>query len=185
MTGIEKVFATNCRIICGTAALLLTMPAIARQPRAALDETSAHLENVDCAVPSHKLGPLHSLNPWFRADYSFGSGDSNSTYSTHGTLFQVLPTPRPYARFAFYNMMNNEDSYGTSMFRLPRSLVVRSELHVLRLASAQDPWYGGGGTFQPKTFGYTGRTSGGNRSLANVWDVSLDVALRYGLSVTT
>jgi hypothetical protein len=52
------------------------------------------------------------------------------------------------------------------------------------LAKAQDLWYSGGGAFQPKTFGYTGRTSNGNRSLADVWDVSLDVPLRYGFSVT-
>lgn len=128
---------------------------------------------------------IHILNPWFAAGYSFGSGDSSPTDGRHGTFFQVLPTPRPYARFPFYNMMNNEDFYGISVFRLPHSLVVRSELHSLRLASAQDLWYTGGGAFQPKTFGYTGRPSGGNRSLANVWDVSLDVPLWYGFSLTT
>ena len=136
MTGIEKVFGTNCRIICGTAVLLLT----------------------GAFVGEHGSKPvIHFLNPWFRAGYSFGSGDSNSTDGTQGTFFQLLPTPRPYARFPFYNMMNNEDFYETSMFRLPRSLVMRSELHVLRLASAQALWYGGGGAFHPKT--YSGRSS--------------------------
>jgi len=125
------------------------------------------------------------FNPWFSAGYSFGSGDSNPTGNRHGTFFQVLPTPRPYARFPFYNMMNNEDFYGTAVFRLPRSVAVRSEVHALRLANAQDLWYGGGGAFQPHTFGYTGRANGGNRSLANVWDVSLDLPLRYGFSITT
>src|SRR6266404_1177167 len=125
------------------------------------------------------------FNPWFSAGYSFGSGDSNPIDNHHGTFFQVLPTPRPYARFPFYNMMNNEDFYGTAVFRLPRSVAVRSEVHALRLANAQDLWYGGGGAFQPHTFGYTGRASGGNRSLANVWDVSLDLPLRYGFSITT
>jgi len=128
---------------------------------------------------------LGKLNPWFRAGYSFGSGDSNSTDGTHGTFFQVLPTPRPYARFPFYNMMNNEDFFGSATFRLPRSFVFRSELHALRLANANDLWYGGGGAFQPHTFGYTGRASGGARSLANVWDVSMDVPLRYGFTLTT
>ncbi len=128
---------------------------------------------------------VHVLNPWLSAGYSYGSGDGNPNDNRHSTFFQVLPTPRPYARFPFYNMMNNEDFYGTAVFRLPRSLVVRSEVHALRLASSQDLWYGGGGAFQPHTFGYTGRTSGGNRSLANVWDVSLDCPLRYGLSITT
>lgn len=125
------------------------------------------------------------IDPWFSAGYSFGSGDSNPNDSTHGTFFQVLPTPRPYARFPFYNMMNNEDFYGSAVFRLPHALAVRSELHALRLADSHDLWYGGGGAFQPQTFGYTGRASNGNRSLANVWDISLDCPLRYGFSLTT
>jgi Alginate export len=128
---------------------------------------------------------FHRLNPWFRAGYSYGSGDNNPTDGRHGTFFQVLPTPRPYARFPFYNMMNNEDFFASATFRLPRSVVIKSELHALRLANAQDLWYGGGGAFQPQTFGYTGRASAGNRSLANVWDVSMDVPLRYGFSLTT
>jgi hypothetical protein len=127
---------------------------------------------------------FHILNPWLRAGYSFGSGDNNPTDAHHGTFFQVLPTPRPYARFPFYNMMNNEDFFGSATFRLPRKFVVKSELHSLRLANANDLWYGGGGAFQPHTFGYTGRASGGNRALANVWDVSMDVPLRYGFSLT-
>lgn len=128
---------------------------------------------------------IHFLNPWFRAGYSYGGGDSNSNDGRHATFFQVLPTPRPYARFPFYNMMNNEDFFGSATFRFPRALVIKSELHALRLADSNDLWYGGGGAFQPHTFGYTGRASGGNRSLANVWDVSMDVPLRYGFSVTT
>ena len=79
-------------------------------------------------------------------------------------------------------MENNEDFYGTASFRFPRSVLVRSELHALRLADSQDLWYSGGGAFQPSTFGYTGRASGGRRSLADVWDVSLDFPLRYGFS---
>lgn len=153
------------------------------------------VQNGSWGVETHRAGAFvgelgwqpanHFLNPWFRAGYSFGSGDSNFADNTHATFFQVLPTPRPYARFPFYNMMNNEDFYGISVFRLPHSLVVRSELHALRLASAQDLWYGGGGAFQPKTFGYMGRAGVSNRSLANVWDASLDVPLGYGFSLTT
>lgn len=128
--------------------------------------------------------PVRVLSPWLSAGYSYGSGDSNSNDTVHETFFQLLPTPRPYARFPFYNMMNNEDFYGTATFRLPHSLSVHSELHALRLASANDLWYAGGGAFQAATFGYTGRASGGARSLANVWDASLDIPLRFGFSVT-
>ena len=153
------------------------------------------VQNGSWGVQSHRAGafvgefgwqpPIRVLNPWFSAGYSFGSGDSNSSDNRHATFFQVLPTPRAYARFPFYNMENNEDFYGTAVFRFAHSLAVRSEVHALRLANAQDLWYGGGGAFQPRTFGYTGRASGGNRSLANIWDVSLDAPLRYGFSITT
>lgn len=128
--------------------------------------------------------PLHFLGPWLSAGYSYGSGDNNPNDNVHNTFFQLMPTPRPYARFPFYDMMNNEDFYGTATFRLPHSFALRSELHALRLASSQDLWYAGGGAFQSTTFGYTGRTSGGTRSLANVWDASLDMPLRYGFSIT-
>jgi len=128
--------------------------------------------------------PIQTAKPWFSAGYSFGSGDSDPTDNRHGTFFQLLPTPRLYARFPFYNMENNEDFYGTAAFRFPRSVIARSEVHALRLAGAQDLWYSGGGAFQPSTFGYTGRNSGGSRSLANVWDMSLDFPLRYGFSAT-
>jgi hypothetical protein len=129
--------------------------------------------------------PVPVINPWFSAGYSYGSGDSNPNDAVHGTFFQIMPTPRPYDRFPFYNMMNNEDFYGSAAFRLPHALAVRSELHALRLANANDLWYGGGGAFQSNTFGYTGRAGNGNRGLANVWEISLDIPLRYGFSVTT
>jgi hypothetical protein len=128
--------------------------------------------------------PVRIANPWFSLGYSFGSGDSNPADNTHGTFFQLESTPRLYARFPFYDMENNEDFYGTAEFHLPRSVLLRSEAHALRLANAQDLWYSGGGAYQAATFGYTGRTSGGNRSLVNVWDVSLDFPLRYGFSTT-
>jgi Alginate export len=129
--------------------------------------------------------PVSTIHPWFSGGYSFGSGDSNGNDDEHHTFFQLLTTPRVYARFPFYNMMNNEDFYGSAAFRLPHSLAVRSEVHALRLVSAQDFWYAGGGAFQPKTFGYIGRASGGDRSLANILDASLDIPLPYRFSVTT
>jgi hypothetical protein len=36
--------------------------------------------------------------PWLRAGYFVGSGDGNPTDGHHNTFFQVLPTPRIYAR---------------------------------------------------------------------------------------
>jgi len=128
--------------------------------------------------------PVKALKPWLSAGYSYGSGDGNAKDSHHGTFFQVLTTPRQYARFPFYNMMNNEDLYGTLNLRPVSKLGLRSEVHALRLASASDLWYLGGGAFQPQTFGYTGRPSNGNRGLANVCDLSADYPLTRYLAAT-
>ncbi len=43
------------------------------------------------------------LKPWIRGGYNYGSGDGNPNDNTHGTFFQILPTPRVYARFPFFN----------------------------------------------------------------------------------
>jgi len=128
--------------------------------------------------------PVEVLKPWVSAGYSYGSGDGNPNDSRHGTFFQVLPTPRQYARFPFYNMMNNEDLYASLNLRPVPKLALRSEVHTLRLASASDFWYSGGGAFQPQTFGYTGRPSNGNRGLANVWDFSADYPITHSFSTT-
>jgi len=120
--------------------------------------------------------PVRSVKPWFSVGYSYGSGDGNPNDTRHGTFFQLLTTPRQYARFPFYNMMNNEDFYGTLNLKPTSKLGFRSEAHALRLASAKDFWYSGGGAFQSSTFGFTGRPApgNGNRGLANVWDLSTD-----------
>jgi hypothetical protein len=128
--------------------------------------------------------PVKILKPWISAGYSYGSGDGNASDSRHGTFFQVLTTPRQYARFPFYNMMNNEDLYGSLNLRPVSKLGLRSEVHTLRLANSHDLWYSGGGAFQPKTFGYTGRPSNTNRGLANVWDVSADYQFTPTFSTT-
>ena len=128
--------------------------------------------------------PVRVLEPWLSAGYSYGSGDGNPNDSRHGTFFQVLTTPRQYARFPFYNMMNNEDFYGTLNLRPASKLALRSEAHTLRLASAADLWYSGGGAFQAQTFGYTGRPSNGSRGLANVWDLSADYKITCSVSTT-
>lgn len=127
--------------------------------------------------------PVKVWKPWLSAGYSYGSGDDNPNDSLHGTFFQVLPTPRPYARFPFYNMENNEDFYGALNLRPHAKLALRSELHALRLSNGADLWYLGGGAFQPKTFGYTGRSSKGNRSLANVWDLSADYQVTHAFGI--
>lgn len=128
--------------------------------------------------------PAGAVKPWVSAGYSYGSGDGDADDSRHGTFFQLLTTPRQYARFPFYNMMNNEDAYATLNLRPVRKLALRSELHGLWLADAADLWYLGGGAFQQGTFGYQGRPSGGGKSLSTVWDLSGDYQLTRFLSAT-
>lgn len=128
--------------------------------------------------------PVGVVQPWFSVGYSYGSGDGEANNGRHSTFFQLLPTPRPYARFPFYNMMNNEDVYGTLNLHPTSKLSLRTEAHALRLARASDFWYSGGGAFQPQTFGYTGRPSNHNRGLANVWDLSGDYAFTRSVSAT-
>jgi len=117
---------------------------------------------------------LQRLKPWLRAGYDYGSGDKNPSDHVHGTFFQVLPTPRTYARFPFFNFMNTRDALTELSLRPSKKVTVRSDFHSLRLAGRNDLWYSGGGAFQPWTFGYTGRPSSGNSGLANLYDVSAD-----------
>ncbi len=117
---------------------------------------------------------LQRLKPWIRGGYDYGSGDKNPNDSTHGTFFQVLPTPRTYARFPFFNMMNNRDAFGELILRPSNRVTIRSDVHSLALANSNDLWYSGGGAYQPWTFGYTGRASGGQTGLATLYDSSVD-----------
>ena len=128
---------------------------------------------------------LQRLEPWIRGGYDYGSGDGDATDETHGTFLHVLPTPRVYARFPFFNMMNCADAFGEIIVRPRKGVTVRTDVHALRLADANDLWYTGGGAFQPATFGYTGRPSNGQSGLATLYDVSGDYALNghVGLGV--
>ena len=129
-----------------------------------------------------KLAPR--LKPWLRGGLTYGSGDGNPNDNTHGTFFQLLPTPRPYARFPFYNMMNLDDRFGILQLRPHPKVTIASEFHALRLSNANDLWYSGGGAFQPWTFGYTGRNTSGRRSLGNVYDTSVDFRANRKLTIT-
>ncbi len=127
---------------------------------------------------------LPRLKPWINGGYSYSTGDKDPTDDKHQTFFQILPTPRPYARFPFFNMMNNQDMSGMLTLRPHRAVKIRSEFHALRLTSARDLWYLGGGAFQPWSFGYIGRPSNGARSLANLIDAGLDYSVNAKLSLS-
>ncbi len=115
-----------------------------------------------------------STSPWLRGGWWRSSGDNNPADTTHGTFFQMLPTPRLYARLPFYNLMNSTDSFVQVMDTPIKRVALRSDLHWLQLTSAQDLWYQGGGAFDNKVFGFVGRPGNGHTSFASVPDISAD-----------
>ena len=126
-----------------------------------------------------------ATTPWLRGGWFRSSGDNNATDGTHNTFFQLLPTPRVYARLPFYNLMNNSDEFVQLMDKPAKRLSLRADLHWLQLTSPNDLWYLGGGAYDNKVFGYTGRPANGHTSLASVpdisadWQVSKNVALNF------
>jgi len=129
--------------------------------------------------------PKMKLKPWIRGGYSYSTGDDDPNDSVHGTFFQVLPTPRIYARFPFFNVMNNQDAFGELILRPHPKWTLRSDIHLLRLSNEHDLWYSGGGAFQQeKIFGFTGRPSHGSQSLSSLYDLSVDYVINPHLSVT-
>ncbi|HEV3202647.1 MAG TPA: alginate export family protein [Bryobacteraceae bacterium] len=127
---------------------------------------------------------LSKVRPWLRGGFTYGSGDGNPNDNRHGTFFQLLPTPRPYAKIPFFNMMNTEDRFGILQLRPHPKVTVTSEFHALRLSNANDFWYSGGGAFQPWTFGYTGRATSGRRSLGNLYDTGVDYRVTRKLTLS-
>lgn len=115
--------------------------------------------------------------PWVRGGYFRSTGDGDPNDATHGTFFQMLPTPRIYARFPFFNLMNNEDAFVQLRLKPHAKLNLRTDLRHLRLSNKNDLWFVGGGAFQKQTFGFIGRTSNGKQSLGTMVDVSADWAV--------
>jgi hypothetical protein len=113
-------------------------------------------------------------NPWLRGGWLRSTGDTNPGDGTHHTFFQVLPTPRVYARLPFYNFMNSTDGFVQLIDRPAKKLELRSDVHWLKLTSGKDSWYSGGGAFDSKVFGFTGRPGNSFTSLASDWDISSD-----------
>lgn len=117
---------------------------------------------------------IPALKPWIRGGYTQSSGDDDPNDDRHGTFFEILPTPRPYAKFPFYNLMNIEDAFATLALRPHAKVTIAGEIHSLRVRSRADQWVQGGGAFQPWTFGFVGRPANGAKGLATLYDLSVD-----------
>ncbi|HEX5080945.1 MAG TPA: alginate export family protein [Blastocatellia bacterium] len=125
--------------------------------------------------PGGKLA--EKIRPWIRGGYFRSTGDGDPTDGANGTFFQNLPTARAFARFPFFNLMNNEDTFAELRLRPSPKLTIRGDIRYLRLSNENDLWYQGGGAFQKQTFGFAGRPSLGGKSLGTLADVSLDYAV--------
>ncbi len=123
-------------------------------------------------------------NPWLRVGVFNGSGDDNPTDDRHETFFQVLPTPRLYARMPIYNLMNSTDMFFQIFAEPAESWTVRGDYHGIGLSESADLWYSGGGAFKSENFGYAGRTSSGKNNLMSVVDLSVDYKINNALSTT-
>ncbi|MGC9292406.1 MAG: alginate export family protein [Acidobacteriaceae bacterium] len=121
--------------------------------------------------------------PWVRGGWDRSTGDDNPNDNQHKTFFQILPTPRIYARFPFYNLMNNQDTFVQVVDRPAKRLELRSDVHWLQLSAKQDLWYLSGGAFDNKVFGYVGRPSNGHASFASVADISADWQATHTLAL--
>lgn len=136
---------------------------------------------VDVEAGYHLAG---AMKPVVRAGFFRSSGDGDPLDGDHETFFQILPTPRVYARFPFYNAMNSTDAFLQFSIKPTARLTLTSEAHLLSLTERADLWYAGGGSFERESFGYAGRPSNGREELARVVDVGLDFAVNPRTSVT-
>ncbi len=114
------------------------------------------------------------LKPWLRVGLDKSSGDKDASDGRHGTFFPMVYTPRIYARTPIYNSMNNDDLFASLILRPNPKLSPRLDARRIRLSSAHDLWYSGGGAFQNTSFGFAGRPSGGSKNLGNLLDISFD-----------
>ena len=142
----------------------------------------SHSANAAAVEGGYRFTHVSSA-PWLRGGWFQSSGDNNPNDNQHKTFFQLLPTPRLYARFPFYNLMNNQDQFVQMVDRPAKRLELRSDLHWLQLSAKQDLWYQGGGAYDSKVFGYVGLPSNEHSSFASVADISADWQTTQTLAV--
>ena len=112
------------------------------------------------------------------------TGDNNALDNQAQYLLSGIPTPRVYARFPFYNLMNSKDQFVQLVDKPTKRIALRSDLHWLQLTSGNDLWYQGGGAFDNKVFGYVGTPSQRSLQLCSLADVSADWQATHALMST-
>jgi hypothetical protein len=147
-----------------------------------LDQRSGAIAAEAGWQPGGRVG--EKIKPWFRGGYFRSAGDGDPSDGRHGTFFQMLPTPRIYARTPFFNLMNSEDAFGQLRLKPHAKVNLRFDAHRLRLSDSKDLWYAGGGAFQKRTFGFLGRPSNNKKDLGWLYDFSADVTFSARTAMT-
>jgi len=133
----------------------------------------SHSAGAAAVEGGYKFAKLRTT-PWLRSGWFRSTGDNNAADTVHNTFFQVLPTPRVYAQFPFYNLMNSTDTFVQFIDKPTKKINLRTDLHWLQLTSNADLWYQGGGAFDNKVFGYTGRPANLHSSFASMVDAEVN-----------
>ncbi len=121
--------------------------------------------------------------PWLRAGWNRSSGDGDPDDREHRTFFQLLPTARTYARLPCFNLRNSSDAFLELLLRPHECVLVRTDVHWLRVTEGRDLWYSGGGATSNTFFGYAGSPANGRHGLATLADVSVTVTLHERLTL--
>lgn len=79
--------------------------------------------------------------------------------------------------------MNNRDLFADLMLRPGKNLVLRTDVHGLWLVNSHDLWCTGGGAYQPRTFGFSGRPSNGSTAFADRYNMSADYKFTHGVTL--
>lgn len=122
--------------------------------------------------------------PWLRGGKLRTTGDNNNADGTHNTFFQILPTPRVYARFPYFNSMNQQDEFIMLIDKPSPRLELRTDLHFMQLTAPNDLLYAGGGAFDNKVFGFTSKPGNGHGSMSSLYDISADYAVNPHIAIT-
>ena len=133
-------------------------------------DQSAHAFAAETGYQLHKM----PWKPWLRAGFDYGSGDNDPADGTHETFYQMLPTARLYSFSILYNLMNTQDTFFSLILKPQDFLTVRTEFHVLSLSEKNDRWYLGSGAMHDNVLDdFAARSSGGQKSLGRLLDVTL------------
>ncbi len=124
-------------------------------------------------------------NPWIRGGYFYGTGDGDPDDRKHHTFFMMIPTLRIYSLTPSYTFMNT-NYFMTQVILTPcRKVLVRSDVHFVRLTEGADFWYLGSGMMRPDkgSYGYiSSHISTKDKDLLRMWDLSVFLKNIYNLS---